>query len=73
MASIRGFPFIEGHDQITIGLCPNPANQVLHPGQVVRPEIVDFQQRLQPLNGLFKSAVHLGNGPVDMGPYRLQF
>src|SRR5690242_14740127 len=73
MRCVRPFPFIQDRYQFSVGLCANPANQVLHSAQAVTLEIVDLQQGLQPLDGFFKSAVHVSNGLVDMGPYRHLF
>jgi hypothetical protein len=35
--------------------------------------MLDPFQGLQRFDDLFKAAVHLRNGPVDVGPYRLRF
>jgi hypothetical protein len=70
VACIRRFPFMEDRDQFTVRIGPNPGDQVLDSRKAVRAQVVDFDQGLQPFDGMFKSVVHLGNGPVDVGPDR---
>src|SRR4029077_9475768 len=73
VADIGQFALAEHRHQITVGLGANPGNLVLNPFDAVRWEMFNLLQRLEYFDDVFKSAVHVSNGPIDVGPYRHLF
>jgi hypothetical protein len=64
---------VEHRHQFTVGLGTCPANQVQDLIKTTGGNVFDLLQGLQAFNHVFKPAVHISDGPVDVGAYRLRF
>ena len=73
MAGVGGFALVQGHHELAVGPCPNPAENVIHGGQAGRAEQLIALEHLQVMDGLFQSGVQLRNGVVNVGLDRQEF